>query len=126
MTEEHSPFRFEVEPRDKYLSVKVTGKMMTREEMLSYQKAIADAMTPQLGKRAMVDGRDADRPLIELRAEMWTWMIQTPYIGRMAIIAEEERTTKRVARTAAMNRMVVSGFHSIEEAERWLLGDEDG
>jgi hypothetical protein len=82
-------------------------------------------MTPELGKRAMVDGRDADRPLIELRAEMWTWMSQAPCLSRMAIIANEERTTKRVARTAALNRMVVSGFHSIEEAERWLLGDED-
>ena len=99
--------------------------MLTRDEMLAYQAAITAAMTPELGRRAMVDGRDAERPLIQLRAEMWTWMSETPSLRRIAIIANEERTTKRVARTAEINRMRVSGFHTIEEAEAWLLGDLD-
>jgi hypothetical protein len=123
VTEEHPPFRYELEPRAGYLYVKVSGKMTTREEMLGYQQAIEKAMTPECGKRAMVDGRDAERPLIELRAEMWTWMSETPCMRRIAIVANEEKTTKRVARTAAMNRMVVTGFHTVEDAEEWLLAE---
>jgi hypothetical protein len=123
VTDEHPPFRYQLEARDNYLYIKVTGKMVNREEMLRYQGAIEKAMTPELGKRAMVDGRDAERPLIQLRAEMWTWMSETPCMHRIAIVANEERTTRRVARTAEMNRMVVSGFHTVEEAEEWLLRD---
>ena len=114
-----------MEPRGFYLYIHVTGKLTTREQMLAYQADIAKAMTPELNKRAMVDGREAERPLIELRAEMWTWMHETPCLQRIAIIATEERTTQRVARTADINRMVVAGFHSIEEGEEWLKRDID-
>lgn len=120
MSEEHPSFRYRLEARDGYLYVEVEGKMTTGEQMLEYQQAIAAAMTPELGKRLIVDGRNADRPLVQLRAEMWTWMSETPCVRRIAIVANEERTTQRVARTAAMNRMVVGGFHSVEEAEAWL------
>ncbi len=125
MTDEHAPFRYELHDKGSYLYVKVRGKMTAREDMLAYQQAIEKAMTPELGKRAMIDGRDADRPLVELRAEMWTWMSTTSCMRRIAIVANEEKTTKRVARTAEMNRMVVSGFHSIEDAEKWLLAEWD-
>ena len=116
-----SPFRYQVEPRGEYLYVKVAGKLTARDEMKKYQATIAGALTPEMGARVMVDGRDADRPLIELRAEMWTWMGEN--LRRAAIVANEERTTQRVARTAQMNRMVVKGFHSVEQAEKWLLGE---
>ncbi len=125
MTAEHPPFRYQMHPRAHYLYVKVEGKLVTREQMLQYQAAMAAAMTPELGRRVMIDGRDAERPLIELRAQMWTWMAETPHLRRVAIIANEERTTQRVARTADLNRMRVAGFHSIEEGEVWLLGDLD-
>jgi hypothetical protein len=123
VTEEFPPFRYQLEPRVNYLYVKVEGKLATRAQMLAYQGDIAKAMTPELGRRAMIDGRDAERPLIQLRAEMWTWMDETPCLRRIAIVANEERTTKRVARTADMNRMRVAGFHSVQDAEEWLLGD---
>ena len=61
---------------------------------------MSDALTPEMKSRVMVDGRDAERPLIELRAEMWTWMSKK--LRRVAIIANEERTTQRVARSAEM------------------------
>ena len=125
MTEEHPTFRYEMQPRNGYLYAWVEGKMTTHEQMLKYQGDMAAAMTPDMGRRVMIDGRDADRPLIQLRAEMWTWMAETPHLRRVAIIANEERTTKRVARTAELNRMRVSGFHSIEEGEAWLLGDAE-
>lgn len=123
--EGHPPFSFQLQPRFKYLYVKVEGKMTTREQMLAYQGGIAEAMVPGLGKRLMVDGRDAERPLIELRAEMWTWMGETPHVKRIAIIANEEKTTKRVERSADVNRIRVAGFHSIEDGEEWLLRDID-
>jgi hypothetical protein len=125
VTEEHAPFRYHLEPRGTYLYVKVEGKMTTREQMLAYRSAIASAMTPELGLRAMMDGREAERPLIELRAEMWTWMAETPCLQRIAIVANEERTTARIARTAELNRMKVAGFHTIAEAEAWLLDEFD-
>lgn len=121
VSSEPSPFRYYLEPREQYLYVRVEGKMLTVDEMKGYQAALEAGLTPEMGARVMVDGRDADRPLIELRAKMWTWMGET--LRRAAIIANEERTKDRVARTAEMNRMVVKGFHSVEEAETWLLGE---
>ncbi len=56
MSEEHPPFRYQLEPRGDYLYVRVEGKMTSRD----------------------------------------------------------------VARTAALNRMIVNAFPSIEQAETWI------
>ncbi len=120
MTEAHPKFHFVTEDRGDYLLVTVTGKMVEREEMLAYQKAIADAMKPEHDRRVIVDGRGAERPLIELRAEMWTWMSESGVLRRIALLANEAKTQKRIARTADINRMLVSGFPDLEDAEEWV------
>ena len=114
------PFRFVFEPRGDYLYVRVSGKLTEREVMLAYQRGIVAALEAAFEGRIVVDGRDAERPLIQLRAEMWTWMSESSELTRIAILANEEKTTKRVKRTADLNRLRVRGFHAIDEAEAWL------
>ena len=107
-------------PRGDYLYVRVSGQLVTTKQMLEHQRAIEAAMTPELEQRVIIDGRDAERPSPEIRAGMWTWMSESPALRRVAIVANEDKTKKRIKRTAEMNRMRVVGFGSLEEAEAWV------
>ena len=121
MTDSYPPFQYRLEPREGYLFVEVSGKMRDREDMLRYQRDLEGALVPELGKRLMVDGRGAERPLPELRAAMWTWMSEAPCVARIAILAIEDKTTRRVKRSAEEMRIRIVPFHDEAEAEAWLL-----
>lgn len=117
---EESTFRYEFENRGDYLFIKLAGRLDSRETMLAYQQAMAEAMTPELEHRAVVDSRASERPPMDLRAEMWTWMSESGVLKRIAVVAEQERTKQRVERSGDINRLMIHSFDTVEEAVEWV------
>lgn len=109
-----------IEDRGDYLYVGGEGCLSSHELRSRYQNDIEAAMRPELKGRVLFDNRGVDAGPEDVRAALWTWFTVTSSVRRAAIVAHNARVTKRVDRTAALNRLVFQGFQTIEDAEAWL------
>ncbi len=109
-----------IETREDYLYARLVGTPETREALDAHLAGIEAALGPAHEGRVVFDHASAGRLAEPLRKAMWSWLVDSPFVRRAALVADTTGVQDYREPETRPGDIAIQPFESIEEAETWF------